>query len=97
MPLYLRKLPGYYGDVTRMTIFGEPTAEHEKDHETACDVIELCFESMQPGTPIGSSEYRCVWPERLTLDVDSRGGSFSQRWQVYAESWVRLPGDQTGI
>ena len=43
---------GYYGDVTRMSIFGEPTAEHKKDHETACDVIELCFESMRPGTPI---------------------------------------------
>ena len=43
---------GYYGDVTRMTIFGEPTDEHKKDHETACDVIQLCFESMQPGTAI---------------------------------------------
>ena len=43
---------GYYGDVTRMTIFGEPTDEHKKDHETACDLIQLCFESMQPGTPI---------------------------------------------
>ena len=39
---------GYYGDITRMAIFGEPTAEHKKDHETACDVIQLCFESMQP-------------------------------------------------
>jgi Xaa-Pro aminopeptidase len=35
-----------------MTIFGEPTDEHKKDHETACDVIQLCFESMKPGTPI---------------------------------------------
>jgi Xaa-Pro aminopeptidase len=26
---------GYYGDVTRMTIFGKPTDEHKKDHETA--------------------------------------------------------------
>jgi Xaa-Pro aminopeptidase len=43
---------GYYGDVTRMTIFGEPTDEHKKDHETACDVIQLCFESMQPGKSI---------------------------------------------
>jgi Xaa-Pro aminopeptidase len=43
---------GYYGDVTRMTIFGEASAEHKQDHETACDVIDLCFESMQPGTPI---------------------------------------------
>jgi Xaa-Pro aminopeptidase len=43
---------GYYGDITRMAIFGEPTADHKKDHETACDVIQLCFESMQPDTPI---------------------------------------------
>src|ERR1043166_5929921 len=43
---------GYYGDITRMAIFGEPTPDHKKDHETACDVIELCFESMQPGSPI---------------------------------------------
>ncbi|HXV78515.1 MAG TPA: Xaa-Pro peptidase family protein [Candidatus Binatia bacterium] len=43
---------GYYGDITRMAIFGELTAEHKKDHETACDVIQLCFESMRPGTPI---------------------------------------------
>jgi Xaa-Pro dipeptidase len=40
---------GYYGDITRMAIFGEPTAEHRRDHQTACDVIQLCFESMQPG------------------------------------------------
>jgi len=43
---------GYYGDVTRMAIFGKSTDEHKKDHEPACDVIQLCFESMQPNTPI---------------------------------------------
>lgn len=43
---------GYYGDITRMATIGEPTKDHKKDHETACDVIQLCFESMQPGTPI---------------------------------------------
>ena len=43
---------GYYGDITRMAIFGGPTAEYKKDHQTACDVIQLCFESMQPGTPL---------------------------------------------
>jgi Xaa-Pro dipeptidase len=43
---------GYYGDITRMAIFGEPTPEHRRDHQTACDVIQLCFESMQPGTPL---------------------------------------------
>ncbi|MGQ0429482.1 MAG: hypothetical protein ACT4UQ_06095 [Gammaproteobacteria bacterium] len=29
----------------------------------------------------------------MTLTVDARGGGFSQRWLVYADSWVRLPGD----
>jgi Xaa-Pro dipeptidase len=43
---------GYYGDITRMAIFGQPTADHKKDHQAACDVIELCFDSMQPGSPI---------------------------------------------
>jgi Xaa-Pro dipeptidase len=45
---------GYYGDVTRMVIFGEPTVDHKKDHETACDVIDICFESMKPGTSIAA-------------------------------------------
>jgi hypothetical protein len=27
------------------------------------------------------------------LDLSSQGGRFAQRWQVYAESWVPLPGD----
>jgi hypothetical protein len=47
----------------------------------------------EAGEPIDANEFRCVWPERLTLAVDSRGGTFSQRWQVFAESWVALPGN----
>ncbi|MEO8018152.1 MAG: hypothetical protein ABI769_10085 [Pseudomonadota bacterium] len=47
----------------------------------------------EAGEPIDVSEFRCVWPERLTLTVDARGGTFSQRWQVFAESWVALPGN----
>ncbi len=37
--------------------------------------------------------FRCAWPERLTLVLDSHGGTFSQRWQISGESWVRIPGD----
>jgi hypothetical protein len=37
--------------------------------------------------------YHCVWPERLQLAVDARGGRFDQRWQLYSDSWVALPGD----
>src|SRR2546421_2174838 len=40
-----------------------------------------------------ADSHRCVWPERLLLNVDAHGGSFSQPWQVYTESWVALPGD----
>jgi len=43
---------GYYGDITRMAIFGRSNDGQKKDHETACDVIDLCFSAMQPGTPI---------------------------------------------
>lgn len=45
------------------------------------------------GEPIPMQDYRCVWPERLSLSVDARGGSFSQRWIIHAESWVQLPGN----
>lgn len=43
--------------------------------------------------PTRRDSYRCAWPERLTLALDGRGGTFSQRWQVLAQSWVRLPGN----
>lgn len=43
---------GYYGDVTRQAIFGPPTDEHKRDHETNCDVIDRCFESMKVGGAI---------------------------------------------
>jgi hypothetical protein len=35
---------------------------------------------------------RCVWPGRLVLDLDADGGTFEQRWQVFGETWVPLPG-----
>ncbi|HZF26772.1 MAG TPA: hypothetical protein VEZ88_10970 [Steroidobacteraceae bacterium] len=37
--------------------------------------------------------FQCTWPERLVLDLDTRGGRFAQRWELYAESWISLPGD----
>lgn len=37
---------------------------------------------------------RCAWPGRLELAVDATGAQFSQRWTVYGESWVTLPGDR---
>jgi len=34
----------------------------------------------------------CAWPARLTLDLNAKGGRFSQAWQLYSETWVPLPG-----
>jgi hypothetical protein len=50
-------------------------------------------EATDEKTPIDANAYRCLWPERLQLTVDARGGTFSQRWQVFAPGWVELPGD----
>jgi hypothetical protein len=35
----------------------------------------------------------CRWPGQLQLQVDERGASFTQSWQLYREGWVTLPGD----
>ncbi|KAA6184078.1 hypothetical protein F2Q65_13470 [Thiohalocapsa marina] len=35
----------------------------------------------------------CAWPGRLSLEVDDKGARLSQRWRVYRDSWVPLPGD----
>ncbi|MEA3274510.1 MAG: hypothetical protein U9Q81_04290 [Pseudomonadota bacterium] len=42
----------------------------------------------------GAGERLCAWPGRLHLDLDRTGGLFAQRWQLYAEGWVPLPGDK---
>ena len=35
----------------------------------------------------------CAWPGRLYLDLGESSGLFAQRWEVFADSWVPLPGD----
>jgi hypothetical protein len=53
----------------------------------------LASAAITPGQPVDAAAFRCDWPERLALSVDARGGTFTQRWQVYAPGWVTLPGD----
>jgi hypothetical protein len=36
----------------------------------------------------------CAWPAHLALSVGERGGTFKQRWMVYAAGFVALPGDK---
>ncbi|MBM4257244.1 MAG: hypothetical protein FJ147_15260 [Deltaproteobacteria bacterium] len=36
----------------------------------------------------------CIWPTRLELKLNARGGEFSQHWQVFVEDWITLPGER---
>ncbi|WP_295388089.1 hypothetical protein [uncultured Thiodictyon sp.] len=40
-----------------------------------------------------SAQRLCAWPGRLALDLNARGGTFSQHWEADAETWAPLPGD----
>lgn len=43
---------------------------------------------------LGSSDVtRCIWPAKLSLNLDEHGGRFEQRFHVDAKGWVPLPGD----
>lgn len=35
----------------------------------------------------------CVWPEPLQMNLNARGGIFSQRWEMEKSGWILLPGN----
>lgn len=43
---------GYYGDITRMAVFGAPSPDQTREHGLAHDLIRQCAEVMKPGAPI---------------------------------------------
>jgi len=34
----------------------------------------------------------CCWPSDLELYIEHNGGRFKQRWQIFADEWVPVPG-----
>ena len=39
-------------------------------------------------------DFVCAWPARLSVDIGTSGGRFSQQWTLYAEDqWIALPGN----
>ncbi|OLE66749.1 MAG: hypothetical protein AUG09_05975 [Acidobacteria bacterium 13_1_20CM_2_68_7] len=40
-----------------------------------------------------AGQRRCSWPSRLALDLNQRGGRFSQQWVLEHDARVPLPGD----
>ncbi|MEB4589659.1 hypothetical protein VSS37_01575 [Candidatus Thiothrix sp. Deng01] len=40
-----------------------------------------------------AEQRQCAWPGSLDLQLTNTGGVFTQHWETYAETRVRLPGD----
>ncbi len=40
------------------------------------------------------ANHLCAWPQQLVLDVSENQADFYITWEVLADSWVPLPGDQ---
>ncbi len=40
-----------------------------------------------------SGAKRCAWPGKLQLHLGADGGRFSAQWEIFADSWITLPGN----
>ncbi|MFC1840427.1 hypothetical protein ACFL1N_12655 [Thermodesulfobacteriota bacterium] len=49
---------------------------------------------MCPNPYNNGNEYLCIWPSRLKMELDGRGGRFTQEWIIYSEGWVPLSGNK---
>ena len=55
-------------------------------------VLERHPDSNCPVIAATPGNRRCAWPGKLLVDVNASGTNFTQHWQVYGLSWLRLPG-----
>jgi hypothetical protein len=65
-------------------------------HEEAfCPVVRGQVDTSAPEGNSSSQviERACLWPSRLDLVLDDRGGRFAQDWEVFRDAWVVLPGE----
>ena len=49
-------------------------------------------DALCPGRYNEGTAVRCQWPSQLRMAVSDQGGTFDQRWQIFAEGWAALPG-----
>ncbi|VAW65269.1 hypothetical protein MNBD_GAMMA11-333 [hydrothermal vent metagenome] len=40
-----------------------------------------------------SNEHFCAYPDTLSIEMNAQSGYFKQAWNVYARSWITLPGN----
>ena len=45
-----------------------------------------------PATYNNGEAFHCLWPSRLQLSLEAKGGRFSQEWHIFVKDWVPLPG-----
>lgn len=50
-------------------------------------------EALCPGRYNDGAMVRCQWPSHLQIVVNESGGRFEQQWQIFAPTWVSLPGN----
>ncbi len=54
-------------------------------------------DQLELGCPFIYNSYEeksCSWPTQLNLDFSASSGKFTIDWNVYRESWIKLPGNQ---
>lgn len=51
--------------------------------------------SVQCPVTYNQNKIFCAYPDFLSIDMKNKSGSFHQIWNVYAKSWISLPGDNT--
>lgn len=49
-------------------------------------------EALCPSAYNDGAVVRCQWPTQLTIHVQDDGALFEQRWLIFAQGWVSLPG-----
>ncbi len=79
--------------LTLPTVYANPTSIPKP---LAPWVDWVLYDSPQYNCPFFYNQYRkktCAWPSKLILDLQKQQGHFDSYWQVYTQSYIKLPGN----
>ncbi|WP_455205748.1 hypothetical protein [Kaarinaea lacus] len=86
-----------YGLILINTVDAAPLAP-EKVPEPLKPWIEWVSEGKEhkkcPFLYTDFNQTNCAWPQKLEISLNDTGAHFSQRWQIFQDSWITLPGEQ---
>ncbi len=78
-----------------VTLAAQPIELHEVPEPLRPWIDWVTFDKPTYGCPFlynNATKKRCAWPGRLNLELNDDGGRFIARWEVFADSWIVLPG-----